>query len=169
MCHYQGREGTRSLCARLVAWGRGEPTASPRRSILLAMADEPPGDEGYRAGPTPPLLETAMRTGRNPMEYLLGRRLLGFHLWLVPLRLMPYRGAARMMIGTLMAYKPVDVCDLRVRTIEGEPYWVFASTREPRPEKSPFAKLGKAMEKQDKARAKAGNQGKRAGKKSKRG
>jgi hypothetical protein len=131
------------------------------------MTDESPDDEGYRARPIPPLLETAMREGRNPMQYLLGRRLLGFHLWLVPLRLLPYRGAARMMIGTLMAYQPVDICDLRVRTIEGEPHWVFASTRDPRPQKSPFARLGKLMEKRDKA--KAGKHGKRTGKKGKRG
>ncbi len=103
-----------------------------------------------------------MREGRNPMEYLLGRRLLGFHLWLVPLRLMPYRGAARMMVGTLMVYKPKDVCDLRVRTIEGEPYWVFASKRTPRPDKSPFAKLGKVIEKQERAEAKAAKKGKKA-------
>ncbi len=106
------------------------------------MADDAPDEEAYQPGPNPPLLEAAMREGRNPMEYLLGRRLLGFHLWLVPLRLLPYRGAARMMVGTLMVYRPKDVCDLRVRTIDGEPYWVFASRRAPRPEKSAFAKLG---------------------------
>jgi len=109
------------------------------------MADDE--EEDYQAGPTPPLLETAMREGRNPIEYLLRRELLGIHLWLVPLRLMPYRGGARMMVGTLLAYELDDICDMRVRTIDGEPYWVFASTREPRPEKSPFAKLGRALRK----------------------
>ncbi len=109
--------------------------------------------------PAPPLLDKAMREGRNPMEYLLGRRLLGFHLWLVPLRLMPYRGAARMMVGTLMSYEPDDLRDVRTRTIEGEPYWVFASKREPRPDKSPFAKLGKRM---DQREAKQGKDAKKA-------
>lgn len=101
-----------------------------------------------------------MREGRNPMEYLLGRRLLGLHLWLVPLRLMPYRGAARMMVGTLMAYEPDDLCDIRTRTIDGEPYWVFASKREPRPEKSQFAKLGKRMEEEEVGRGKKAKHGK---------
>ena len=133
------------------------------------MADEQPPEGGDRQPmPTPPLLDEAMREGRNPMEYLLGRRLLGFHLWLVPLRLMPYRGAARMMVGTLMTYKPDDLCEVRTRTIDGEPYWVFASKREPRPDKSPFAKLGKRMDqreaKQDK-KAKKGKGKKRAAKK----
>lgn len=107
---------------------------------------QPPEGGDIQPMPTPPLLDAAMREGRNPMEYLLGRRLLGLHLWLVPLRLMPYRGAARMMVGTLMAYEPGDLCDLRTRTINGEPYWVYAATRDPRPDKSPFAKLGKRMD-----------------------
>jgi hypothetical protein len=110
------------------------------------MGDRQPENDDYRPGPTPPLLEVAMREGRNPIEYLLRRKLLGLHLWLVPLRLMPYRGAARMMIGHLVAYEPEDVCDLRVRTVDGEPNWVFASTREPRPDRSPFARLGRAKD-----------------------
>jgi hypothetical protein len=114
------------------------------------MGNEHPLDSGEsQPMPTPPLLEQAMREGRNPMEYLLGRRLLGLHLWLVPMRLMPYRGAARMMIGTLMTYKPDDVCDCRTRTIDGEPYWVFGSKRPPRPDKSPFDKLGKRLDARD--------------------
>ena len=99
-------------------------------------------DDEYQPGPTPPLLEIAMREGRNPIEYLLTRRLRGLHLWLVPLRLMPYRGAAAMIVGQLVAYEPGDLCDLPVKTIDGEPYWIFASIREPHPEKSPFARLG---------------------------
>ncbi len=125
------------------------------------MADEhPPGGGDTQPMPTPPLLDEAMREGRNPMEYLLGRRLLGFHLWLVPLRLMPYRGAARMMVGTLMTYQRDDLCDVRTRTIDGEPYWVFASKREPRPDKSPFAKLGKRMDQREAQQDKKTKKGK---------
>lgn len=120
------------------------------------MADEEPDKgEDFQPMPTPPLLELAMREGRNPIEYLLRRRLLGFHLWLVPLRLMPYRGGAAMMIGTLVAYEPEDICDLRVRNIDGEPYWIFVSKREPHPERSKFARLAKAA-KRAKAKKKAG-------------
>jgi hypothetical protein len=125
------------------------------------MDDEQPPEGGDRQPmPTPPLLDEAMRQGRNPMEYLLGRWLLGFHLWLVPLRLMPYRGGARMMVGTLMSYEPDDLCDVRTRTINGEPYWVFASKREPRPDKSPFAKLGKRMDRREAQQDKKTKKGK---------
>jgi len=125
------------------------------------MDDEQPPEGGNKQPmPTPPLLDEAMREGRNPMEYLLGRRLLGFHLWLVPLRLMPYRGAARMMVGILMTYEPDDLCDARTRTIDGEPYWVFASKREPRPDKSPFAKLGKRIDQREAKQEKKMKKGK---------
>jgi hypothetical protein len=115
------------------------------------MADEPEDQQAWMA---PPLLEEAAREGKNPIEYLLTRQVLGVYLWLVPLRLMPYRSGAAMIIGTLVAYEPEDICDLRVRTIEGEPYWVFASTREPRPDKSPFARLGKPRKTNGKKKAK---------------
>ncbi|HXG26526.1 MAG TPA: hypothetical protein VNL94_06715 [Candidatus Binatia bacterium] len=103
---------------------------------------EQPKDDGPEVEwQMPPLLEQSMKEGKSGIEHLLTRRMLGLYLWLVPLRLMPYRGAARMMVGTLLAYEPDDLCDSRVRTIDGEPYWVFVSKAEPHPERSKFAKL----------------------------
>jgi hypothetical protein len=43
-------------------------------------------------------------------------------------------------------YEPEDICDLPVRNVDGEPYWVFASKREPRPEESKFARLRELIE-----------------------
>lgn len=99
------------------------------------------GEDDDQPGLIPPLLEQSIREGKSGIEHLLTLRMLGLYLWLVPLRLMPYRGAARMMVGTLLAYEPDDICDSRVRTIDGEPYWVFVSKAEPHPERSKFAKL----------------------------
>ncbi len=77
---------------------------------------------------TPPLLAECIREGRNPIGELRNRIVLGWVIIVVPLRLLPYRGAARVMIGTILARraKPEDVHDLRVRTIDGEPSWIFA-------------------------------------------
>jgi len=77
--------------------------------------------------PTPPLLAEAMRTGASPMSYLTGRRFGRWQVILVPLRLMPSRSASRVMLGTV--YRdifPDTLYDLRVRTVDGEPSWVFA-------------------------------------------
>lgn len=117
--------------------------------------EEPEDDEPPVGWSVPPLLEQSMREGKSGIEHLLTRRMLGLYLWLVPLRLMPYRGAARMMVGTLLAYKRDDICDSRVRTIDGEPYWVFVSQAEPHPERSKFAKLRNVAEKAEAKKGKA--------------
>jgi hypothetical protein len=109
--------------------------------------DEPEDDEPPVGWSMPPLLEQSMREGKSGIEHLLTRRILGLYLWLVPLRLMPYRGAARMMVGTLLTYEPDDLCDMRVHTIDGEPCWVFLSQAEPHPERSKFARLAELSKK----------------------
>lgn len=108
----------------------------------------------------PPLLEQSVREGKSGIEHLLTRRLRGLYLWLVPLRLMPYRGAARMMVGTLLAYEPDDLCGLRVHTVDGEPCWVFVSSAEPLPERPKFAKLRQVVAGQKKSKARIGKKAK---------
>lgn len=75
----------------------------------------------------PPLLAEAMRTGASPVSYLRGRRIGRWQIILVPLRLMPSRAASRVMVGTMFRdVTPESLYSLRVRTIDGEPSWVFA-------------------------------------------
>jgi hypothetical protein len=56
---------------------------------------------------------------------------LGWSIVLVPVDVMPYRGAARMMIGTFYGFEPDEITDLRARRIamKGEnvrTWWVMA-------------------------------------------
>ncbi len=75
----------------------------------------------------PPLLAEAMRTGKSPLSYLMGRRIGRWQLVLVPMRLMPSRAVARVAVGTLFAdISPETLYDLRARTVDGEPSWVLA-------------------------------------------
>jgi hypothetical protein len=77
----------------------------------------------------PPLLEEAMRRRESPFGRWLTRSMFGLEVVIVPLRLMPYRGAARMMIGELLGYGPDELHDVRVRTVAGEPSWIIANGR----------------------------------------
>jgi hypothetical protein len=57
--------------------------------------------------------------------------LLGYSIVMVPVDVMPYRGAARMMIGTMYGFEPDELIDLRARrhAMEGEAertWWVMA-------------------------------------------
>lgn len=77
--------------------------------------------------PCPPLLDQALRDGTSPLVHLRGRRIGRWQLIVVPLRLMPSRSASRVMVGTMFRdVFPETLYSLRVRTIDGEPSWVFA-------------------------------------------
>jgi hypothetical protein len=92
--------------------------------------DRPSDHPNPRPRWTSPLLEESLRNGTDPHRSVRIQMILGWIIFGVPLRLMPYRGAARMMVGTTYAASreltPDDVDVLRLRTLAGEPCWIFA-------------------------------------------
>jgi len=83
---------------------------------------------------------------------------LGYSVVLVPMDVMPFRGGAAMLIGTMYGFEPGDLTDLRARRIamDGEnvrTWWVFAIPKAAmdrclRPKsKRPKAKKGKKAKK----------------------
>jgi hypothetical protein len=75
----------------------------------------------------PPLLDKCHAEGLDPLGFVRFDVRLGWLLVAVPLRLLPHRGAAHMIL-TLFTNNvhAADVHDLRTRTIDGEPSWSFA-------------------------------------------